>query len=136
MSSISIHYNKVVIPFPRKSELEVFESTALFKVKELGIHIKFLQNGTWHNQYPDGFSQKFIVPTDVGDVYLVGIPEEDPKYENNNMKIVPQSPSVESLEFLSGGPTACSRRSIINVVPLDVNTPMVYSSISLFINRL
>ena len=49
----------------------------------------------------DSFSQKFIVPTDVEDVYLVGIPEEDPKYKNNNMKIVPQSPSVES-EFLSG----------------------------------
>ena len=113
MSSISIHYNKVVIPFPRNSELEVSELTALFKVKELGI--QFLQNGIWHNEYPDSFSQKFIVPTDVGDVYLIGIPEEDSKYEHNNMNIVPQSPSAESLEFLSGGPN-CSRRSIIDVV--------------------
>ena len=101
MSSISIlHYNKVVIPFPRNSELEVSELTALFKVKELGIRIKFLQNGTRYNQYPDSFSQKFIVPTDVGDVYLVGIPEEYPKYENNHMNIVSQSPSVESLELV------------------------------------
>ena len=106
MLAISIHYNKVVIPFPRNSELEVSELTALFKMKERGIHIKFSQNGTWHNQYSDSFSQTFIVSTDVGDVYLVGIPEEDPKYENNNLNIVPQSPSVESLEFLSGGPTA------------------------------
>ena len=94
MSSISIHYNKVVIPFPRNSELEVSELTALFKMRELITHIKFLQNGTWHNQYPDSFVPKFIVPTDVGDVYLVGIPEEDPKYENNNMNIVPQSSPV------------------------------------------
>ena len=50
------------------------------------------------------FSQIFIVPTDVGDVYLVGVPEEDPNNENDNMNIVPQSSSVESLEFLSGGP--------------------------------
>ena len=50
------------------------------------------------------FSQIFIVPTDVGDVYLVSVPEEDPNNENNNMNIVPQSSSVESLEFLSGGP--------------------------------
>ena len=83
MPSIRIHYNKVVITFPRNSELDVSELTALFKVKKLGIHIKFLQNGTWHNQYPDRFSQKFIVPTDIGDVYLVGISEEDPKYENS-----------------------------------------------------
>ena len=136
MSSISIHCNNVVIPFPRNGEPEFSELTALFKVEELGTHIKFLQNGTWHNQYTDSISQKFIVPTDVGDVYLVGIPEEDPRYENNNMNIVSQSPSVESLEFLSGGSTACSRRSIIDVVPHDVNTPMVYSSISLSVNRL
>ena len=87
-----------------------------------------------HNQYPDSISQKFIVPTDVGDVYLDGISEEDPKYENNNMNIVPQSPSVESA-FLSGGPTAAGR-SIIDVVLLDVNTPMAYCTISLSINRL
>ena len=113
MSSTSIHYNKVVIPFPRNSELEVSELTALFKVRDLGTHIKFLQNGTWHNQYPDSFFPKFIVPTDVGDVYLVGIPEEDPKYENNNMNIVPQSSSVESLEFLTGGPTAAGGASLM-----------------------
>ena len=65
-----------------------------------------MEHGINNTEYPDSFSQKFIVPTDVGDVYLVGIPEEDPKYENNNMNIVPQSPSVESLEFLSRGPTA------------------------------
>ena len=46
--------------------------------------------------------------------YLVGIPEEDPKYENNNMNIVPQSPSVESLEFLSGGPTAAGGASLMS----------------------
>ena len=51
MSSIRIHYNKVVIPFPQNSELDVSELTALFKVKELGIHIKLLQDGTWHKQY-------------------------------------------------------------------------------------
>ena len=134
MSSIRIHYNKVVIPFPRNSELEVSELTALFKAKELGIHVKFLQNGTWHNQYPDSFSQKFIVPTDVGDVYLVGIPEEDPKYENNNMNIVPQSPPVESLEFLSGGPTAAGGAPLM--LSPDVNNTLVYSNISSSINRL
>ena len=122
MSSIRIHYNKVVIPFPRNSELEVSEFTASFKVKALGIHIKFLQNGTWHNQYPDSFSQKFIVPTDVGDVYLVGIPEEDPKYENNNMNIVPQSPPIESSEVLSGGPTAAGGASLMSS-PLVLTTP-------------
>ena len=42
MSSVRIYYNKVVIPFPRNPELEVSELTALFKMKELGIQIKFL----------------------------------------------------------------------------------------------
>ena len=132
MSSISIHYNKVVTPFPRNSELEVSELIALFKVKELGIHIKFLQNGTWHNQYPHSFSQKFIVPTDERDVYLVGIPEEDPKYENNNMNIVPQSPSVESLEFLSGGPIAAGGASMMSsslmLTPSWYTSPSAYPS--------
>ena len=95
MSSVRIHYNKVVIPFPRNSELDVSELTVLFKMKELGICIKFQQDGTWHNQYPGSFSLKFIVPTDVGDVYRAGIPKGDPKYENNNMNIVPQLPSVD-----------------------------------------
>ena len=122
MSSIRIHYNNVVIPFPQNSELEVSELTTLFKVKELGIHIKFLQNGTWHNQYPDSFSQKFIVPAEVRDVYLVAIPEEDPKYENSNMNIVPQSPPVESLEFLSGDPTAAGAATLMSS-PLILTTP-------------
>ena len=95
MSSVRIHYNKVVIPFPRNSELDVSELTVLFKMKELGICIKFQQDGTWHNQYPGSFSLKFIVPTDVGDVYRAGITKGDPKYENNNMNIVPQLPSVD-----------------------------------------
>ena len=43
------------MPFPRNSELDVSELTALFKVKELEIHITFLQDGTWHNQYPDSY---------------------------------------------------------------------------------
>ena len=83
---------------------------------------KFLQNGTWHNQYPDSFSQKFIVPTDVGDVYLVGIPEDDSKYQNSNMNIVPQSPPVESSDFLSGGPTAAGGPSLMSY-PLMLTTP-------------
>ena len=56
MSSIRIQYNKVVMPFPRNSELDVSELTALFKAKELGIHIKVLQDGTCHNQYSESFS--------------------------------------------------------------------------------
>ena len=76
--------------------------------------------GLW---YPDSFSQKFIVPTDVGDVYLVGIPEEDPKYENSNMNIVPQSPPVEILDFLSSGPTAAGGASLMSPPPLMLTTP-------------
>ena len=116
------------MPFPRNSELDVSELTALFKAKELEIHIKVLQDGTCHNQYSESFSQKFIVPTDVGDVYLVDILEEDPKYENNNKKVVPQWPSVESLEFLSGGPTAAGGASFMSS-PL-VLTPSWYIATS------
>ena len=56
MSSIRIQYNEVVMPFPRNSELDVSELTALFKAKELGINIKVLQDGTCHNQYSASFS--------------------------------------------------------------------------------
>ena len=81
-----------------------------------------MEHGINNTEYPDSFSQKFIVPTDVGDVYLVGIPEEDPKYEENNMNIVPQLPSVESLEFLSGGPAAARKVSLMSF-PLMLTPP-------------
>ena len=101
----------------------------MFKVKKLGIHIKIFKNGTWHNQYLDSFTQKFIVPFDVRDVYLVGILlEVDPKYENNNLNIVPQLPYVESLEFLSGGPTAGA--SLMSI-PLKL-TPPLYTAASAY----
>ena len=129
MSSISIHYNKIGIPLPRNSELEVSALTALFKVKKLGIHIKISKNGAWHNQYLDSFTQKFIVPFDVRDVYLVGILlEVDPKYENNNLNIVPQLPYVESLEFLLGGATAGA--SLMSI-PLKL-TPPLYTAASAY----
>lgn len=53
-------------------------------------HIQIFGNQLINNQ----FSQKFIVPTDVGDVYFVGTPEDDLKYENSNMNIVTQSTSA------------------------------------------
>ena len=75
------------------------------------------------------FSQIFIVPTDVGDVYLVDILEEDPKYENNNKKVVPQWPSVESLEFLSGGSTAAGGASLVSS-PLVLTPPWYIATLA------
>ena len=49
--SVNIHSNEILISFPQNPKLEVPELTALFKGKELGIQIRFLQSGTWKNQY-------------------------------------------------------------------------------------
>ena len=51
MLSVNIHSNEILILFPQNPKLEVPELTALFKGKELGIQIRFLQSETWKNQY-------------------------------------------------------------------------------------
>ena len=51
MLSVNIHSNEILILFPQNPKLEVPELTALFKGKELGTQIRFLQSETWKNQY-------------------------------------------------------------------------------------
>ena len=62
MLSISIHYIKIAILFPQNLKLEVSELTTLFKVKEIEIHIRFLQSGACQRQYPGSFLSNLLCP--------------------------------------------------------------------------
>ena len=66
------------------------------------------------------------MPANVRDVYHVGIPEEDPKIKNNYMNIVPQSQSLELLEFFSSSPITGETSLMLS--PSHGNTTMAYPS--------
>ena len=97
--TLTLLYGRFTCMIPREAPMLQEDIARMFNLRKEGIHLKYHENIGWKNIYPnDG---EFCIPEKVEKCYVIGFPAPKEQPKNENLCLVPPSPSISSLQNIN-----------------------------------